>query len=289
MKKLILSLIMTATLTCPSYSSPDYISSIDSSYNDEFLAIVEDIYGSGILSQGGYDHIDSLFASESINSSSKILDIGSGVGGPIIHLAKSHPATFVGIDPCKTAIDRANQLLAKNKDTLKGDVSFILHKDPFSLSLFQDSSFDFIFSVETILHVPLEHKLTYFKEMHRILKPGGKIIIMDWLRTDKPYSPKTKEMMEIDEVPFNMVTQDQYLKTLSDSSFSNIKFNDATEEHLTYTNQNIHRLSNTIKDHFIKKYGQQNYDECITSWSNQANAFKNREIITAVLTATKSL
>ena len=60
---------------------------------------------------------------------------------------------------------------------------------------YDNETFDVVFSKEVFLHIP--DKLALLKNIHRILKPGGMIIVSDWMRMDdKPPSKQMKNYIE---------------------------------------------------------------------------------------------
>lgn len=96
----------------------------------------------------------------------KILDAGCGKGrfSKILH----DEGALV------TGLDLSDELLKSAKNNFKG-INFI--KASVTKINFPDCFFDFILSVEVIEHVPDHQKA--ISEMIRVLKKGGKIIIID--------------------------------------------------------------------------------------------------------------
>lgn len=92
----------------------------------------------------------------------KILDAGCGNGNLIVHLAKL--GQVIGIDASKEAVD-----FCQKEHSLYVQQASI-QKMPFS-----DNEFDFIICVDTIEHI--EDELSAMKELHRVLKSGGFLIV----------------------------------------------------------------------------------------------------------------
>ncbi len=93
-------------------------------YDRDFIELVEMVYGEGFLSQGGEQLVEGMIGDLDL-SHLRVLDIGSGLGGACIFLAKKYPAQVIGIDPQKWMIDLANGNLLKQKEKLKGEFDFI--------------------------------------------------------------------------------------------------------------------------------------------------------------------
>ncbi|MDC3959957.1 methyltransferase domain-containing protein [Polyangium jinanense] len=107
------------------------------------------------------------------------LDFGSGIGGPTLHMAKVSSASFVGI----TNNERLNQR-ARDKAAelgLAAKARFITVGDTDYKNLpFPDNTFDAATFYESVCHIP--DKPALFRELCRILKPGGRLGGMDWLQ-----------------------------------------------------------------------------------------------------------
>ncbi|KAF3361797.1 Methyltransferase domain protein [Chlamydiales bacterium STE3] len=255
-------------------------------YDNDFVELVEMVYGDGLLSQGGMESIDEMFHGINLNDL-KVLDLGSGLGMCDIYLAKNFNVQITGIDPQNKLIQKANQHLQVAQKDLMGSVSFSLMKDPNNLNQFEDNFFDIIYSKESILHVPHEVKESYFKEIYRVLKPGGQIIIMDWMHSGIKYSENTKKMMEMDGLFFQLLTPQEYQSILKKTGFKNIELVDITSNSVQISQQNIDTIMQ-VADKIIRRFGADSYKYSLDSWAYQKDAFKNRELLAGILKATKT-
>ncbi len=254
-------------------------------YDEEFIELIEMVYGKGFLSQGSQACVEKMVSGLQLEGCS-MLDIGSGLGAPAIYLAEQYRINIIGAEPQQWMVERANQNLEEAQGRLRGNVTFVVLDDPSNLQQFLDSEFDIIFSKEALLHVPLEIKEDFFKEIYRVLKPGGKIVIMDWLHSSPNYSPNTKKMMEMDGLAFNLVTPIQYLNTLRSVGFTDIHLENTSIEHARFSQENM-RTIEQLSSEIQSKFGRDVYEYCLESWGYQRDAFQSQEIITAIFTATK--
>ncbi len=120
-----------------------------------------------------------------IGKGDKVLDIGCGRGRIASHVASFTGAEVVGIN-----IDTDQLESAKKYALGKGLSSQCQFKlaDMNDIPLpFADNSLDFVYQVQVFSLTKDLNKL--FKEIYRILKPGGKLAFLDWVRLDK-YDPK---------------------------------------------------------------------------------------------------
>lgn len=254
-------------------------------YNNELIELLEMVYGEGFLSQGGAQSLDEMFEGMNLNNH-KILDLGSGLGMCDIYLAKQFTADITGIDPQRTLIEQSRKKLKSLNHELKGHVSFELMEDPYSLKQFKDQTFDVIFSKESILHVPYEYKDQYFKEIYRVLKPGGIIIIMDWMHCGYGYSENTQKMMEMDGLLFQLLTPHQYQEAIKNAGFKIMDFVDITYESAQISQHNIDTIL-LIEDEIIDRFGPDTFRYSLESWYYQKEAFLSRELIAGIVKAKK--
>jgi len=113
----------------------------------------------------------------------KILDAGCGVGGTSIFLTEKFGCRVTGI-----TISKAQYKLAL--ENVKGSqpehlVQFDL--GDYTNTGYEDNSFDMVFGLESFCHAP--NKVDVYKEAFRILKPGGKLVMLDYFKTKKGQEP----------------------------------------------------------------------------------------------------
>lgn len=103
----------------------------------------------------------------------KILDAGCGVGGVMLFLAKRHGISVTGITISSEQVKEGKKM--SEKSSLQNLLKFA--KQDYHKTDFPNESFDKIYAVESAdaaNPVP-----SFLKEMYRILKTGGKILIVD--------------------------------------------------------------------------------------------------------------
>ena len=119
-----------------------------------------------------------------IRQSMRVLDIGCGVGDGACYIAKNTGAKIVGIsivpEQVKSGIKLSMLENLSNLVTFK--VMNFQHTD------FPPDYFDVVYGIESVSHSPDKHQL--LKEMSRILKSGGKLIVSDGYLIRKPENMK---------------------------------------------------------------------------------------------------
>jgi tocopherol O-methyltransferase len=118
----------------------------------------------------------------------KALDFGSGIGGPTLHMARFSGASFTGVNNN----DRQNAV-ARKKATETGlaeRVTFLTIDDLGYQSLpFEDATLDAVTFIESVCH--LTDKAALFREVQRVLKPGGRLGGIDWIQ--RPFGEHQRE------------------------------------------------------------------------------------------------
>ncbi|MDB9446114.1 methyltransferase domain-containing protein [Anabaena sp. CS-542/02] len=109
-----------------------------------------------------------------------VLDVGCGIGGSSRILAKDYGFAVTGITISPQQVQRAQELTANGLD-----VKFQVD-DAMALS-FSDASFDVVWSIEAGPHMP--DKAVFAKELMRVLKPGGVLVVADWNQRDERQKP----------------------------------------------------------------------------------------------------
>lgn len=111
-----------------------------------------------------------------IQKNEKVLEAGCGTGNLALEIGKRGAEVF-GLDSCQEAL---NFYLEKDKNA-KVTFSDLTKKLPFP-----DNYFDKIACNNTLYTISREEQLKTLKELFRILKPGGKIVIVNPKHAWKP-------------------------------------------------------------------------------------------------------
>lgn len=99
--------------------------------------------------------------------SAKVLDIGCGAGIPAARFLVERGCQVVGIDFSEKMLDLARANVSEAE---------FLKKDMTELD-FENDSFDALTAFYSIIHVPRTKHVGLFQAFHRILKPGGLMLI----------------------------------------------------------------------------------------------------------------
>ena len=117
---------------------------------------------------------------EALPAGTTVLDVGCGIGGSSRILAKDYGFAVTGVTISPQQVKRAQEL------TVEGLNAQFLVDDAMHLS-FPDGSFDVVWSIEAGPHMP--DKAIFAKELLRVLKPGGVLVVADWNQRDDRQIP----------------------------------------------------------------------------------------------------
>ncbi len=107
------------------------------------------------------------------SASDHVIDVGSGLGGPSRYLAATYGCRVSGVDLTPEFVATATALSARVG--LSDHVDF---RQGSALALpFPDASFDLAWSQNVAMNI--QDRATYYHEMRRVLKPGGRLAIQD--------------------------------------------------------------------------------------------------------------
>jgi sarcosine/dimethylglycine N-methyltransferase len=137
---------------------------------------------------GGLAANDALAERAGIGKATRVVDFCSGLGGPSRYFAHRYGADVIGIELTPARVKGAQQLtrlvgLQNSVRAVEGNVMQVP---------LPDTSADVVISQEALLHVPDKERA--LAEAYRILKPGGRIALTDWI-AHRPLSDADRELM----------------------------------------------------------------------------------------------
>ena len=133
-----------------------------------------------------------------LQSGETVLDVGCGTG-TLVLTAKERVGTtgrIYGIDPSRQMIAYARRKASR----CNLSVDFLLgHAEQLA---FPDRSFDVVLCTWMIHHLPLDDQRQGLTEMARVLKPGGRLLLVDFHLDDLPLPYGEFSRIDTGDIPF---------------------------------------------------------------------------------------
>jgi len=184
----------------------------------------------------GRDATSELAERAGVDVSARVLDAGSGVGGPSRHLASEFGCQVVGVDLsaefCEVATMLADRLgLADLVEYRQGDVCAL----PFG-----DGEFDVVWTQHAAMNVP--DKAAMYAEFRRVLRPGGTLAVYDVVAgpAGPPHFPEP--WARAPEYSF-LATRDELRARVEGAGFAIDSWRDRTAEGLAFFTKLTQRIA----------------------------------------------
>lgn len=154
------------------------------------------------------------------------LDLGCGVGGPMINMANATGANITGINNCAYQIEKAQGFISEAG--LSEQCNFAncdwMHMP------FDDAHFDKAYAIEATCHAA-DKREDLFKEVHRVLKPGALFGGYEWVLTDKydetnAAHVEAKEQIEVGDGISQLTKMIDVVKALHNAGFDIVECRD---------------------------------------------------------------
>ena len=228
-------------------------------YSDELIALLELVWGQGFLSPGGPEAVAAIIGDADLTDKT-VLDIGCGLGGIELVLARDYGAHVTGVDIEAELVRRANGLMAR--EGLAGRVDCrLVEPGPFA---FGNESFDVVFGKDSWIHV--EDKPGFFAEVFRVLKPGGLLLAGDWMRSDKPYGKDMEYFFEMEGLTYHMDRIENYGAILRDAGFLDVDLEDIADEYRVVAYREYQDMQGRLKLPMIEALGEDGQARFEENW-----------------------
>ena len=214
--------------------------------------LVEDLTKFDQLHYHGTDAIDIFIEKLEINEKTKILDVGSGIGGPARYIANQTGAEITAIELQSDQNNLAKDLTKKcglsNKvNHICGD---ILDYD------FKNQTFDAVVSWLTLYHIA-NHKIL-LKKLFDLLNPNGFFYTED-ITSRINLSDADRKEIKKEIYGIHLPYFDKYISNLEQNGFKLIFSEDMSSSWTDFTKERIKKY-NSEKERNIRVHGKEVYD-----------------------------
>jgi len=231
----------------------------EAEYHDNMVRMLELIWGEGYMAPGGSGNVRRML--EGTEPAGKhILDIGCGIGGPAMEMARTHGAEVTGIDLEAPLIARATA--SASKVGLADRCRFIqVAAGPLA---FEDRSFDIVVSCGAVTQT--EDKASMFAEILRVLRPGGWFSCYEWMGDGSAYSDDMHYWIKVEELTYDFRTLAEYDQLLVSSGFSDVDVSDASDWYRTEARREYELVCGDLYPSMVELLGQQDADHFVEDW-----------------------
>lgn len=223
---------------------------------------VEDLVQLGHLDQYHYlgveanDHLIDIMG---LDSSVKVLDIGSGIGGPARYISARTGCRITGVELQSDLAQAASELTARIEgvservDYVCGDFTQLVSEGRVSRE-----SFDHFLSLLVFLHIPDRESL--LNACFQALRPGGTFIIEDFMmKPDREFTAQEQTWL-LDVVSAPTVSSAQkYAEDLQKAGFVDIVVEDLSDIWQKWTKAR-HELYVQLREKTVEEHGEGLYN-----------------------------
>jgi SAM-dependent methyltransferase len=251
-------------------------------YDPAMQTLLQLLWGDGFLSPGGAQEVACLLEGSSIAGCS-VLDIGCGLGAVDELLVKRHGARAVlgvDVDPGLLAI----MVRRIERAGLASQVTTLCVK-PGPLPL-PDGSFDVVFSKDAIVQIP--DKTAVFADAYRLLRPGGSLIVSDWLRGGTgAYSEEMLEFFRLEGIAYNMANMAETTAAIAGVGLVEIEARDRNAWYRDLARRELAALEGELRPLVTERIGAQRAEHFVNNWRQMVFVLERGELRPAHLKARK--
>lgn len=231
----------------------------ENEYHDNMITLLQLVWGEGYMAPGGPGNVARMLRGIA-RPGDHILDIGCGIGGPALEMARSFGARVTGIDLEQPLVERATRAAAKLG--LSEQVSFRqVQVGPLD---FPDGEFDLVVSAGALTQT--SDKAAVFRECFRVLRPDGHISLYDWTKSEADISADMRYWFKMEGLTYSLETLDAYAGHLADAGFVDIEVEDASDWYRQQVNREYQLMKGELYPRMVDLLGQQSADHFVENW-----------------------
>ena len=154
-------------------------------------------------------------------------------------LAQVHSVRVVGINIVPDHLARAVRYAAERG--LAEQVHFA--QQDFHHAAFPEASFDVVWAQESVVHSP--NKCAFLAEAFRLLKPGGRLIMLEYFRARRPYPEPDEKLLQSWQTGWAMPdlsTGEEYIQWAQACGFVDLRLDDI-EDWVRPSHRRLYRIT----------------------------------------------
>jgi ubiquinone/menaquinone biosynthesis C-methylase UbiE len=173
-----------------------------------------------------------------IQSGERVLDAGCGLGSASFWLAEHRRAQVTGINIVASQIADCQKFAKK-----KAAQNVVFLQADFCKMPFSENTFDVVWACESVCHAA--DKSAFYGEAFRVLKPGGRLVMAEYMRAARPASPEGERLLAAWLHPWaipDIETAAEHRAHALSAGFQQIEIKDATAN-VRVSLRNLHEIS----------------------------------------------
>jgi phosphoethanolamine N-methyltransferase len=243
----------------------------ESEYHDAMVTLLELIWGEGYMAPGGAGNVANIAKGLELRDK-RVLDIGCGIGGPALELARSFGANVVGTDLDPKLIARARESARRLGLDAKTDFR-VVEAGPLASP---EASFDYVVSSGAFTQIA--EKLAMFKEVLRVLKPGGVFSCYDWMKAEGEYSDDMLYFFEVEGLTYAMETPERYVRILEQAGFVDVSLREVTDWYRSHVHIEYEKIRGELYPRMLELIGREQADHFVENWRAMTIVCDKREL-----------
>ena len=243
----------------------------DHTYEGGLSELFGQLWGDGFMTPGGERNIEKLLGDRDLRGK-RLLDIGSGAGGPGLKLVEERGIELVGIDIEASLVEDAQRRAGERKLTDRAQFMVV---EPGRLD-FPDESFDITMNNGgAFIHT--EDKASLFAECFRVLKPGTMIASYDWMTREIERSEDMQQVFAELEETF-MMPLEHHGDLLREVGFVDVELTDDSDWYRGEVQRECAKMSGELYRPLCDSVGKEEADGLIKTWTGISRLCQSREL-----------
>ncbi len=226
-------------------------------YELDYIPIMDLVWGKGFIAPGGEGNVDRIVEGVDLQGK-RVLELGSGAGGGTLVLASKYGAKVVGLELEASLVELSSQY-ARDAG-LSDKIEFRCVEA--GLLPVEDASFDAFYTSGVICYI--EDRLSLFRDVLRILKPGGMLLGYDWFLTT--LSDDINHWMKAAGLHLFPDTPQGYANWMREAGFENLSHSDASDWYRIRAAEELRELTGPQFDKAAEVTSEEIRDSYINEW-----------------------
>lgn len=244
------------------YHNPNRIyNEVKEADNKDIQLKVQDLSSFDQYHYLGTDAVDEAILNLKISTENRILDVGSGIGGPARYLAEKTGCNVTALELQSDLHEIGLYLTSRC-----GLSHLVEHENGDILNYTEGAMYDFVVSWLTFLHIPDRDSL--FRKCFNVLKPQGKMYVEDFFKLQEFNAEEMKVLSEDISCDY-LPTIEEYQSHLINAGFSVVSSEDITFQWREFVEE---RKEKFIQNHesLIKTHNEEIVTELEDFYSKMA-------------------